>query len=185
MPNAPSVASPLMFVVGTSRWCRGVTISAPTDLVRGGDQTTNEQAMHAIDKKFRWPEHLTSPDHEQSIRCWWTARSTRSRPTTSCSTAIARHKREIIQGHRRVSVLRSLRIMFRRVSRLAVVVERTETRFGPRPDSLTTNGSSPAADRKLGVAIAAARNLQVLDDALKQLGFAPHGEERVFGRLEP
>jgi glutamate/aspartate transport system substrate-binding protein len=66
--------SPLMFVAGTKLMVpKGSTISAPKDLqgktivVTKG--TTNEQAMHAIDKKFALGlTILVSPDHEQSYQ---------------------------------------------------------------------------------------------------------------------
>jgi glutamate/aspartate transport system substrate-binding protein len=64
--------SPLMFVAGTKLMVpKASTISAPKDLqgktvvvTRG---TTNEQAMHIIDKKFSLGLNIiASPDHEQS-----------------------------------------------------------------------------------------------------------------------
>jgi glutamate/aspartate transport system substrate-binding protein len=66
--------SPLMFVAGTKLMVpKASTISAPKDLqgktivVTKG--TTNEQAMHAIDKKFALGlTILVSPDHEQSYQ---------------------------------------------------------------------------------------------------------------------
>jgi glutamate/aspartate transport system substrate-binding protein len=66
--------SPLMFVAGTKLMVpKASTISAPKDLqgktivVTKG--TTNEQAMHAIDKKFALGLNIVvSPDHEQSYQ---------------------------------------------------------------------------------------------------------------------
>jgi glutamate/aspartate transport system substrate-binding protein len=66
--------SPLMFVAGTKLMVpKASIISAPKDLqgktivVTKG--TTNEQAMHAIDKKFALGlTILVSPDHEQSYQ---------------------------------------------------------------------------------------------------------------------
>jgi glutamate/aspartate transport system substrate-binding protein len=66
--------SPLMFVAGTKLMVpKASTISAPKDLqgktvvVTSG--TTNEQAMHAIDKKFSLALNVkASPDHEQSYQ---------------------------------------------------------------------------------------------------------------------
>jgi glutamate/aspartate transport system substrate-binding protein len=66
--------SPLMFVAGTKLMVpKASTISAPKDLqgktivVTKG--TTNEQAMHAVDKKFALGlTILVSPDHEQSYQ---------------------------------------------------------------------------------------------------------------------
>jgi len=66
--------SPLMFVAGTKLMVsKTSTISAPKDLqgktvvvTRG---TTNEQAMHAVDKKFALGLNIiASPDHEQSYQ---------------------------------------------------------------------------------------------------------------------
>jgi glutamate/aspartate transport system substrate-binding protein len=66
--------SPLMFVAGTKLMVpKASTISAPKDLqgktivVTKG--TTNEQAMHALDKKFALGLNIVvSPDHEQSYQ---------------------------------------------------------------------------------------------------------------------
>jgi glutamate/aspartate transport system substrate-binding protein len=66
--------SPLMFVAGTKLMVpKASTISAPADL-RGKTVvvtkgTTNEQAMHNVDKKFALGLNIvTSPDHEQSYQ---------------------------------------------------------------------------------------------------------------------
>ena len=66
--------SPLIFVAGTKLMVpRSSAISAPTDLkgktVVVTKGTTNEQAMHTIDKKFSLGLNIvTSPDHEQSYQ---------------------------------------------------------------------------------------------------------------------
>src|SRR5471032_2217373 len=66
--------SPLMFVAGTKLMVpKGSTISVPKDLqgktVVVTKGTTNEQAMHALDKKFTLGLNIVvSPDHEQSYQ---------------------------------------------------------------------------------------------------------------------
>src|SRR5213595_3370089 len=64
--------SPLIFVAGTKLMVpKASTVSGATDLkgkiVVVTKGTTNEQAMHAVDKKFALGLNIiTSPDHEQS-----------------------------------------------------------------------------------------------------------------------
>src|SRR6478752_3280673 len=66
--------SPLMFVAGTKLMVpKASSISAPTDLkgktVVVTKGTTNEQAMHNVDRKFSLGLNIvTTPDHEQSYQ---------------------------------------------------------------------------------------------------------------------
>jgi glutamate/aspartate transport system substrate-binding protein len=66
--------SPLMFVAGTKLMVpKTSTIASPTDLkgktVVVTKGTTNEQAMHAVDKKFSLGLNIVvAPDHEQSYQ---------------------------------------------------------------------------------------------------------------------
>jgi glutamate/aspartate transport system substrate-binding protein len=66
--------SPLMFVAGTKLMVpKASSVSSVTDLkgktVVVTKGTTNEQAMHAVDKKFSLGLNIiTSPDHEQSFQ---------------------------------------------------------------------------------------------------------------------
>jgi glutamate/aspartate transport system substrate-binding protein len=66
--------SPLMFVAGTKLMVpKTSTIASPTDLkgktVVVTKGTTNEQAMHAVDKKFTLGLNIVvAPDHEQSYQ---------------------------------------------------------------------------------------------------------------------
>src|SRR6266436_7952344 len=66
--------SPLIFVAGTKLMVpKASTVSGPADLkgktVMVTKGTTNEQAMHAVDKKFALGLNIiASPDHEQSYQ---------------------------------------------------------------------------------------------------------------------
>ena len=109
--------SPLMFVAGTKLMVpKASTISAPKDLqgktVVVTKGTTNEQAMHAIDKKFSLGLNIVvSPDHEQSYQMLVDGKADAfATDDILLYGLIARHKTPgQVSRHRRISVLRSLR----------------------------------------------------------------------------
>jgi glutamate/aspartate transport system substrate-binding protein len=81
--------SPLIFVAGTKLMVpKASTVSAPKDLqgksVVVTKGTTNEQAIHAVDKKFSLGLISSCPlITSNRIRCWWTRERMHSPPTTS------------------------------------------------------------------------------------------------------
>ncbi len=109
--------SPLMFVAGTKLMVpKGSAISAPKDLqgktVVVTKGTTNEQAMHAVDKKFALGLNIvTAADHEQSYQMLADGKADAfATDDILLSALIARHKsQDKFKRRGRLPVLRSLR----------------------------------------------------------------------------
>jgi glutamate/aspartate transport system substrate-binding protein len=135
--------SPLIFVAGTKLMVpKASTISAPKDLqgktVVVTKGTTNEQAMHAVDKKFALGLNIvTSADHEQSYQTLVDQKADAfATDDILLYGLIARHK---AQDKFRVSgeylSYDPYGIMFRRGEpQLAAVVERTFRKLGSNRD---------------------------------------------------
>src|SRR6186997_1435376 len=171
--------SPLMFVAGTKLMVpKASTISAPTDLkgktVVVTKGTTNEQAMHAIDKKFSLGlKILTSPDHEQSYQMLVDGKADAfATDDILLYGLIARHK---AQGQFKVTgeylSYDPYGIMFRKGEpQLKAVVERTFRKLGSGRDLVPLYnkwfvGRLPTGE-KLGVSISPQLEeaFKVLDD---------------------
>ena len=109
--------SPLIFVAGTKLMVpKASTVSGPADLkgktVVVTKGTTNEQAMHAVDRKFALGLNIiASPDHEQSYQMLADGKADAfATDDILLYGLIARHKAQgQVSRHRRISVLRSLR----------------------------------------------------------------------------
>jgi glutamate/aspartate transport system substrate-binding protein len=135
--------SPLIFVAGTKLMVpKASTISAPKDLqgktVVVTKGTTNEQAMHAVDKKFALGLNIvTSADHEQSYQTLVDQKADAfATDDILLYGLIARHK---AQDKFRVSgeylSYDPYGIMFRKGEpQLAAVVERTFRKLGSNRD---------------------------------------------------
>jgi glutamate/aspartate transport system substrate-binding protein len=135
--------SPLIFVAGTKLMVpKASTISAPKDLqgktVVVTKGTTNEQAMHAVDKKFALGLSIvTSADHEQSYQMLVDQKADAfATDDILLYGLIARHK---AQDKFRVSgeylSYDPYGIMFRKGEpQLAAVVERTFRKLGSNRD---------------------------------------------------
>jgi glutamate/aspartate transport system substrate-binding protein len=171
--------SPLMFVAGTKLMVpKASTISAPTDLngktVVVTKGTTNEQAMHAIDKKFSLGLNIVaSPDHEQSYQMLVDGKADAfATDDILLYGLIARHK---AQGQFKVTgeylSYDPYGIMFRKGEpQLKAVVERTFQKLGSGRDLIPLYNKWFVArlptGEKLGVAISPQLEeaFKVLDD---------------------
>src|SRR5260221_830938 len=169
--------SPLMFVAGTKLMVpKASTISAPTDLkgktVVVTKGTTNEQAMHNIDKKFSLGLNIVvSPDHEQSYQMLVDGKADAfATDDILLYGLIARHKSQdkfdVIGDYLSYD---PYGIMFRKGEpQLAAVVERAFRKRGSNPDlsPLYTKWSDSRlpTGEKLNVAIS-----PQLEDAFKVL----------------
>jgi glutamate/aspartate transport system substrate-binding protein len=171
--------SPLMFVAGTKLMVpKTSTISAPKDLqgktVVVTKGTTNEQAMHAVDKKFTLGLNIiASPDHEQSYQMLVDGKADAfATDDILLYGLIARHK---AQDKFRVTgeylSYDPYGIMFRKGEpQLAAVVERTFRKLGSNRDLIPLYNKWFVArlptGEKLNVAISPQleESFRVLDD---------------------
>ena len=171
--------SPLMFVAGTKLMvAKTSTISAPTDLkgktVVVTKGTTNEQAMHNVDKKFSLGLNIvTASDHEQSYQTLVDGKADAfATDDILLYGLIARHK---AQGTFKVTgeylSYDPYGIMFRKGEpQLAAVVERTFRKLGSNRDLVPLYNKWFVArlptGEKLGVSISPQLEeaFKVLDD---------------------
>ena len=135
--------SPLIFVAGTKLMVpKASTVSGPADLkgktVVVTKGTTNEQAMHAVDRKFALGLNIiASPDHEQSYQMLADGKADAfATDDILLYGLIARHK---AQDRFRVTgeylSYDPYGIMFRKAEpQLAAVVERTFRKLGSNRD---------------------------------------------------
>jgi glutamate/aspartate transport system substrate-binding protein len=172
--------SPLMFVAGTKLMVPKTTAgTAPTDfkgktiVVTKG--TTNEQAMHAVDKKFNLGLNIVvSPDHEQSYQMLVDGKADAfATDDILLSGLIARHKSQ--DKFRVVGDYLSYDpygIMFRKGEpQLTAVVERAFRRLGSNRDLIPLYNKwfvarLPTGER-MGVSISPQleESFKVLDDS--------------------
>jgi len=175
--------SPLMFVAGTKLMVpKASTISAPADLkgktVVVTKGTTNEQAMHNIDKKFSLGLNIvTAADHEQSYQTLVDGKADAfATDDILLYGLIARHKS---QGQFKVTgeylSYDPYGIMFRKGEpQLTAVVDRTFRKLGSNRDLIPLYnkwfvGRLPTGE-KLGVSIS-----PQLEEAFKAMDDSPGG----------
>ena len=173
--------SPLMFVAGTKLMVpKASTISTPNDLkgktVVVTKGTTNEQAMHAVDKKFSLGLNIvTAADHEQSYQTLVDGKADAfATDDILLYGLIARHKAQ--DKFRVVGDYLSYDpygIMFRKGEpQLAAVVERTFRKLGSNRDLIPLYNkwfvSRLPTGEKLNVAIS-----PQLEEAFKVLDDSP------------
>jgi glutamate/aspartate transport system substrate-binding protein len=169
--------SPLMFVAGTKLMVpKDSTISAPKDLqgktVVVTKGTTNEQAMHSVDKKFGLGLNIiASPDHEQSYQMLVDGKADAfATDDILLYGLIARHKS---QDKFRVTgdylSYDPYGIMFRKGEpQLAAVVERTFRKLGTNHDLIPLYNKWFVARLPTGEKLNVAISPQ-LEDAFKAL----------------
>jgi glutamate/aspartate transport system substrate-binding protein len=175
--------SPLIFVAGTKLMVpKASTVSAATDLkgktVVVTKGTTNEQAMHNVDKKFTLGLNIiASPDHEQSYQMLVDGKADAfATDDILLYGLIARHK---AQGQFKVVgdylSYDPYGIMFRKGEpQFTAVVDRTFRKLGSGRDLIPLYNkwfvSRLPTGEKLGVAISAQ-----LEEAFKSMDDSPGG----------
>jgi glutamate/aspartate transport system substrate-binding protein len=175
--------SPLMFVAGTKLMVpKASTISAPKDLqgktVVVTKGTTNEQAMHAIDKKFSLSLNIVaSPDHEQSYQMLVDGKADAfATDDILLYGLIARHKAQ--DKYKVVGDYLSYDpygIMFRKGEpQLAAVVERAFRKLGSNRDLIPLYNKWFVARLPTGEKLNVAISPQ-LEEAFKTLDDSPGG----------
>jgi glutamate/aspartate transport system substrate-binding protein len=175
--------SPLMFVAGTKLMVpKASTISAPKDLqgktVVVTKGTTNEQAMHTLDKKFSLSLNIVaSPDHEQSYQMLVDGKADAfATDDILLYGLIARHK---AQGQFKVVgdylSYDPYGIMFRKGEpQLKAVVERAFRRLGSNRDLIPLYNKWFVARLPTGEKLNVAISPQ-LEEAFKVLDDSPGG----------
>jgi glutamate/aspartate transport system substrate-binding protein len=175
--------SPLMFVAGTKLMVpKASTISAPKDLqgktVVVTKGTTNEQAMHTLDKKFALALNIVaSPDHEQSYQILVDGKADAfATDDILLYGLIARHKTQA-----RFKVVGDYLsydpygIMFRKGEpQLSAVVERTFRKLGSNRDLVPLYNKWFVARLPTGEKLNVAISPQ-LEEAFKVLDDSPGG----------
>jgi glutamate/aspartate transport system substrate-binding protein len=175
--------SPLMFVAGTKLMVpKASTISAPKDLqgktVVVTKGTTNEQAMHTLDKKFALALNIVaSPDHEQSYQMLVDGKADAfATDDILLYGLIARHKAQA-----RFKVVGDYLsydpygIMFRKGEpQLSAVVERTFRKLGSNRDLVPLYNKWFVARLPTGEKLNVAISPQ-LEEAFKVLDDSPGG----------
>jgi glutamate/aspartate transport system substrate-binding protein len=175
--------SPLMFVAGTKLMVpKASTISAPKDLqgktVVVTKGTTNEHAMHTLDKKFSLSLNImVSPDHEQSYQMLVDGKADAfATDDILLHGLIARHK---AQGQFKVVgdylSYDPYGIMFRKGEpQLTAVVERTFRKLGSNRDLIPLYNKWFVARLPTGEKLNVAISPQ-LEEAFKALDDSPGG----------
>src|SRR3954469_23716247 len=175
--------SPLMFVAGTKLMVpKASAIAAPKDLqgktVVVTKGTTNEQAMHTLDKKFSLALNIkASPDHEQSYQILVDGKADAfATDDILLHGLIARHKAQ--DKYKVVGDYLSYDpygIMFRKgESQLAAVVERAFRKLGSNRDLIPLYNKWFVARLPTGEKLNVAISPQ-LEEAFKAMDDSPGG----------